>query len=187
MKPESILLELILQKLGIDFNIETLNDRIRLQKIVYLLQRCGVNLGYKYSWYTYGPYSRDLTSVYYDLDASLKCNEKDYTWYKLDEDVKELQKGIDGFKKISKIPAGVLIADDPNKSKDVAWLEFIASIDYLHNSPSRPTSISEKDIKAFTEDEKGNLVLADNFENSYKAAMTVLDDAGLVKNPYPDN
>ena len=179
MKPESILLKLILQKLGIDFNIETLNDRIRLQKIVYLLQRCGLNLGYRYSWYTYGPYSRELTSVYYDLDASLKCNEKDYTWYKLDGDVEELTEGIKKFDEISKIPDGVSIVKDPTKSKDVSWLEFIASIDYLHNSPSRPTSISEEDIRAFTEDVKSNLVA--NFNDSYNAAMTVLEKAGLVK------
>jgi hypothetical protein len=184
MKPESILLQLILQKLGIEFKIDTKNDRIRLQKIVYLLQRCGVNLGYNYGWYIYGPYSRELTSVYYDLDASLKSNEKDYTWYKLDEGVDELKNGIEKFKEISKIPGGVSIVKDPTKSEDVSWLEFIASIDYLHNSPSRPTSISEEDIRAFTQKEKGKLV--GNFDQSYNIALSVLKGIGLAEAAEPD-
>ncbi len=179
MKPESILLKLILQRLGIKFKIDTKNDRIRLQKIVYLLQRCGVNLGYNYGWYIHGPYSRELTSVYYDLDASLKSNEKDYTWYKLDEGVDELKNGIEKFEKISKIPDGVQIAKDPTKSKDVAWLEFIASIDYLHNSPSRPTSISEEDIRTFTQKVKG--ILVDDFDQSYNIALNVLKGVGLAE------
>ena len=184
MKPESILLELILDKLQIKFNIETKDERIRLQKIVYLLQRCGVNLGYNYGWYIYGPYSRELTSVYYDLDTSLKCNEKDYTWYKLDESVEELTEGIKKFESISKIPDGVSIAKDPTKGKDIAWLEFIASIDYLHNSPSRPTSIKEEDIRAFTQKEKGKLV--DNFDQSYDIALKVLRGVGLAQASEPD-
>ena len=183
MKPESILLELILEKLDIKFNIDTTADRIRLQKIVYLLQRCGVNLGYNYDWYIYGPYSRELTSVYYDLDASIKCNEKDYTWYKLDEGVEELNRGINDFKKISEIPAGVQIVDT-TKSEDITWLEFIASIDYLHNSPSRPTSISEEDIRAFTRKEKGKLV--GNFDQSYNIALDVLRGVGLAEATEPD-
>lgn len=183
MKPESILLKLILDKLNIEFEIATKADRIRLQKIVYLLQRCGVNLGYNYGWYIYGPYSRDLTSVYYDLEMSIKCNEKDYDWYKLDEDVQELTDSIEKFKKISKIPNGVSIADT-TKSEDVAWLEFIASIDYLHNSPSRPTSIKEEDIRAFTQKEKGKLVA--NFDQSYNIALDVLRGVGLAEATEPD-
>lgn len=184
MKPESILLKLILQRLGIEFKIDTKADRIRLQKIVYLLQRCGVNLGYNYGWYIYGPYSRELTSVYYDLDASIKCNEKDDTWYKLDGDVEELTEGIKKFEKISKIPGGVSIVKDPTKSEDVSWLEFIASIDYLHNSPSRPTSISEEDIRAFTQKEKGPLV--NNFDQSYGIALEALRSVGLAEPAVPD-
>ncbi|WP_058634327.1 hypothetical protein [Aureimonas ureilytica] len=37
--------------------------RIRLQKIVYLLEKMGMDGGFKFSYYHYGPYSEDLTSA----------------------------------------------------------------------------------------------------------------------------
>jgi len=41
-------------------DVRNFQDRLRLQKIVCLLQGLGVPLGYKFSWYFHGPYSRDL-------------------------------------------------------------------------------------------------------------------------------
>ncbi len=35
-------------------------DRVRLQHVVFLLQRGGVGLGYRYRWKSIGPYSSDL-------------------------------------------------------------------------------------------------------------------------------
>lgn len=37
--------------------------RKKVQKIVYLLQQFGMNLGYNYSWIINGPYSSDLTKT----------------------------------------------------------------------------------------------------------------------------
>ena len=48
-------------------SIETLDDRILLQKKVYLAQDIGVPLHYGYSWYIHGPYSTDLTAVAYQV------------------------------------------------------------------------------------------------------------------------
>jgi uncharacterized protein YwgA len=47
---------------------DTMEDRLKLQKTVYLLQSCGLNLGYGFSWYRYGPYSQELV---YDAYGSL--------------------------------------------------------------------------------------------------------------------
>ena len=49
------------------FNLETIQDRILLQKKVYLFQDLGVSLGYGYSWYVHGPYSPDLATVAYQI------------------------------------------------------------------------------------------------------------------------
>lgn len=49
------------------FSIETIDDRIMLQKKVYLAQDIGLPLGYGYSWYIHGPYSTDLTAVAYQI------------------------------------------------------------------------------------------------------------------------
>ena len=49
------------------FSIKTIDDRILLQKKIYLLQDFGMDLGYGYSWYVHGPYSPDLTAVVYKI------------------------------------------------------------------------------------------------------------------------
>lgn len=182
MKPESIIIYLLLKKLDIDFNYETKADKMYYQTIVYMLQRCGIKLGYHYYWYI-SPYSRDLAGVLYDLDYSLKQYEKDYTWYKLDDEVEELTEGLEKFRAISEIPDGVSITDT-TKPQNAVWLEFVASVDYLHNSPSRPAAIKDKDIRAFTQKEKGNMF--GNFEQSYDIALNAINGANLTDADYTD-
>ena len=46
---------------GYDFSMDEFNDRLRLQKTVYLLQAFGIYLGYDFSWYLRGPYCTSLT------------------------------------------------------------------------------------------------------------------------------
>jgi uncharacterized protein YwgA len=43
------------------FSVAKFQDRLRLQKTVYLLQAFGIYLGYNFNWYLYGPYSPGLT------------------------------------------------------------------------------------------------------------------------------
>ena len=45
------------------FSMDTFNDRLRLQKFVYLLQAHGIYLGYDFSWYLRGPYCTSLTAA----------------------------------------------------------------------------------------------------------------------------
>ena len=49
------------------YSLETIDDRILLQKKIYLAQDIGVPLGYGFSWYIHGPYSPDLTAVAYQI------------------------------------------------------------------------------------------------------------------------
>lgn len=44
-------------------------SRIRLQKIAYLLDQLGAESGFGYSYYHYGPYSKDLDSAILDAEA----------------------------------------------------------------------------------------------------------------------
>ncbi|UCD49012.1 MAG: hypothetical protein JSW27_15930 [Phycisphaerales bacterium] len=50
-------------------------ERLRLQKTIYLLQAHGVRLGYGFSWYKYGPYSQELV---YDAYRALCAEEAEY-------------------------------------------------------------------------------------------------------------
>jgi uncharacterized protein YwgA len=43
-----------------DLKCSNIKERLKLQKLVYLLQSKGLNLGYAYNWYKHGPYSQTL-------------------------------------------------------------------------------------------------------------------------------
>ena len=48
------------------------NERLKLQKVIYLLQAFDVQLGYGFGWYKYGPYSQDLVKDAYSVLGSRK-------------------------------------------------------------------------------------------------------------------
>ena len=45
-------------------------NRLKLQKYVYLAKKFGLDLGYHYNIHLYGPYSRQLTKDYYNLNPA---------------------------------------------------------------------------------------------------------------------
>jgi uncharacterized protein YwgA len=51
--------------LGFNPKIDNFEDRLVIQKSVYLLQMKGVKTGFEYSLYVRGPYSRELTDQIY--------------------------------------------------------------------------------------------------------------------------
>lgn len=62
MNRRQIALKLVLDELGMDPSMESFDERLILQKTIYLVQNMGIPLGYHFSWYIRGPYSRDLTA-----------------------------------------------------------------------------------------------------------------------------
>ncbi len=46
-----------------------LTSRVRLQKVVYLLDQLGLRSGFDFEYYNYGPYSRDLDNATADAEA----------------------------------------------------------------------------------------------------------------------
>lgn len=67
----------VLYKLATELGLARgdMQDRLKLQKTVYLLQTCGLRLGYGFSWYRYGPYSQELV---YDAYRSLHAESQKY-------------------------------------------------------------------------------------------------------------
>jgi hypothetical protein len=47
--------------------MDDFSERKRIQKVVCLLELFGMNLGFNFTWYHYGPYSPDLTKTLFDL------------------------------------------------------------------------------------------------------------------------
>jgi len=67
-----------LRKVGFDFKVNYFNNRLKLQKYVFLLRRYGIDLGYSYNYYIRGPYSPELANDYYNLpkvDGEIKLPE----------------------------------------------------------------------------------------------------------------
>ena len=80
MRESLVALKLVLDELEVPTSIGTLSDRKLVQKAVFLAKHAGVDLGYSYGWYVYGPYSPALTRDYFALDESLQTEETSTTW-----------------------------------------------------------------------------------------------------------
>ena len=103
-----------------EFGLErdTTKDRLILQKTIYLLQAHGLQLGYGFSWYKYGPYSQDLVQDAYAVLRSEEYKFKNETssWNFSPNSLQEFEK----FKGI----CGDLLGD-------AASLELLASVDFV--------------------------------------------------------
>ncbi len=54
--------------LNIQPSTDTFDNRIKLQKVIYLLKQFGLNLPYRFSFYKHGPYSPYLADIYYQIE-----------------------------------------------------------------------------------------------------------------------
>ncbi|MHB8361498.1 MAG: hypothetical protein ACYDAO_08500 [Thermoplasmataceae archaeon] len=101
----------LIKKLRIDINKlknnseEGFDGRIKLQKIVFLSKRLGVNFNYDYSLYLHGPYSSVLSKDYYSIS---------------EDEVKNAPS-------LEKIDKHIIKIEELYK-KDTLWLEVAATI-----------------------------------------------------------
>lgn len=85
MDRQQIALKLTVDSLQLPFKIESFVDRLIVQKAVYLAQAAGVNLGYYYHWYLYGPYSPSLTRDEYAIATDISAGLDESEGWKLDD------------------------------------------------------------------------------------------------------
>ncbi len=101
------------------FSIDTINERILLQKKIYLAQDLGLPLGYGYSWYIHGPYSTDLTAIAYQIipegDEAIEGKTLKQPYADMIKKVNDLEKIID---------------EKQLQISVVQWYELLASIAY---------------------------------------------------------
>jgi uncharacterized protein YwgA len=142
MKARLIALKLFLEVLSISSDINTVDERKKIQKSIYLGQIAGVDLGYRFGWYLKGPYSPELTKDYYDLDEALIEGDIEYKKKDLNSQLKE---------KLQAIQPIISPPDDlPLSQED--WLELLASVHYQFSKYD--SDIAKTNIKR----EKENLV-----------------------------
>lgn len=101
-------------------SIETLQERILIQKKFYLLQTNGAKLGFNYGWYKRGPYCTELTKVVYNQ----KEDPEDISGCSLSDSVKVLINKVNTFIMSTKIEG----------LNEQEWAELLASLHYLHNN-----------------------------------------------------
>ncbi len=129
----------IVKKIYLDFNLNTFENRIKLQKIIYLLQAYGINLGYIFSIYIRGPYSQELTKTAYYIQDFNSATNIDFENPKDTEIFESYINKIEEFK------------------HNIKWLE-VASTLHLFKNMNKSTSKDEiitkvMSIKPFTKEE----------------------------------
>lgn len=135
-----------------NFDYNRLDDRIALQKTVYLLMNMGVNVGdYSFEWGKYGPYSLAL-----DVDAFK------YSQSALRDNINFSDVTIKKMKKISEY-----VKEGQEKFSDYTrtqWLECVASLHYLKYVLHIKNS--EQEVLDVLQERKGHL---NNNDANYRA------------------
>ena len=111
-----IILAGILRNFYDDFSMDNFSDRLRLQKIVYLLKSKDINLGYNFGLYLYGPYSKSLTRDGFQMLDLVSYGEVEKI---VPSELKEIFLELVNYLK------------KDNNHLDDKWLEIIASYVYL--------------------------------------------------------
>jgi uncharacterized protein YwgA len=119
-----------------------LTSRVRLQKVVYLLDRLGLESGFDFDYYNYGPYSRDLDNATADAQA-FELIEERFEHRKSDGarySIFQLQKNIDpsseAFGELRKDRVKELV--QKLAETNVTVLELAATVDWLWRAEEVP-------------------------------------------------
>jgi uncharacterized protein YwgA len=122
MDRPQISLQLTLDNLGVPLRLDSFDDRMALQKTIYLCQQAGVHLGYRYNWYLRGPYSPDLTRDAFELKSKQDSNLGETLGWNLDGP------SIQRLKKIKPL------LEAESQSQRPRRLELLASVLFLKQS-----------------------------------------------------
>jgi uncharacterized protein YwgA len=148
MDRQQIGVKLTIDGLGLDFKINSFQDRLIMQKSVYLAQAAGVNLGYFYHWYLYGPYSPSLTRDEFAIAMDISDGTDESEGWKLDETSSHRLEEIQS------------IFSEPDRDKLARKLELLASAHFLIDrkqvskvDTSRITATLKKFNKDFHEED----------------------------------
>ena len=133
-------LKRFVEALGLELDVQTLDDRKALQKAVYLGQAIGkVDLGYRFGWYVRGPYSPKLTEDYFAAAEEAEA-ETDNQGRGL---APTIVRRLDGVKKLIAIPPGVEL-DQPSWLEALASWHFLTSVSKLSDNDAEQTLKQQK-------------------------------------------
>lgn len=119
MDRRQIALKLAADGMQLPFKIDSFEDRLILQKAIYLAQAAGVHLGYHYQWYLYGPYSPSLTRDEYAVVTELAQDYDESKGWTLDEHSTATLHNLQR------------LVGEGDRSKVARQLELLASVHFL--------------------------------------------------------
>ena len=127
------LIELLEDKIGYDFDVDSFESRLELQKYVYLVRYFSDDLKYSFNLYAHGPYSPSLAGEYYSINRDEVempkireqffelINDKDAKWL-------ELASTILLYRKQNRSKSDVVIIRKVKSRKSWSTVEEIQSI-----------------------------------------------------------
>ncbi len=108
--------KLTLDALGLDGAVETFDDRLIVQKAMYLAQAAGVDHGYFYRWYLRGPYCPAVADDAFAVALEAEQGVDDAQGWELDE------------ASLAKLSG---IREWMGREDLASWLELLASVHFL--------------------------------------------------------
>ncbi|MGH2373256.1 MAG: hypothetical protein ACRDIC_07215 [bacterium] len=131
-----VALEATLERVdGDDF--ASLPGRIAFQKRIYLVQVAGVDLGYRFSWNQYGPYSPDLAQDRVRLEARRDDIRESLEQLRMR---KGIEAALDEVKGLIQKPKATALTD-------AEWLELLSSLHYLSQTKHTRSEGKEEQLE----------------------------------------
>lgn len=150
MDRQQVLLAKSLDASGVGLSVASFDERLILQKSVYLIQSAGIRLGYRFRWYLRGPYSPDMTADAFAIVNGGEATKEELKGWKLDEKSAAIGQKL----------KPLLIRENEATDAQARRLELLASALFLFNTkqadPNKPdeaSSILKKNGKDFTSEE----------------------------------
>jgi uncharacterized protein YwgA len=117
MDKRQISLKLCLDAMALRPRLETFDSRLILQKAMYLAQEEGFRLGYHFSWYIRGPYSRQLAADAFAVASALASHADESKQWTLEESSERVLTKVAALWK--------------ERGLSASWLELLASVHFL--------------------------------------------------------
>jgi uncharacterized protein YwgA len=130
---------LLMRELRKDWSIKGFQDRLFMQKAIYLTQVLAIDLRFRFGWYLRGPYSKDLTECLYELDADEKLRGTIDALTLRDEFATKMQLLKN------------LVESRPGAIDEAEWLELVSSIHYLKHISCPGKGLVEQNIEDWLE------------------------------------
>jgi uncharacterized protein YwgA len=151
---QQILLAKSLEAAEIPLRVATFDERLILQKTIYILQSAGIQIGYRYRWHLKGPYSSDMASGAFGILREGEAAQDELRGWCLDNESIAL---------IEKLKP--LLAVGTSKQEQARRLELLGSALYLirteqvsRSDHESLTKILVRNGKKFSTDEVRNAV-----------------------------